>query len=286
MHEPTTWVTAAVSHVAAISTGPPLDRSLRVTLNFHPDRVAGDVTTLEAIVRDGVYRSQFETGTSNGGLTAYPGGDRWTWENALFGGAYITAPQQERPKYGALDHRRGSLGGAPRFGSAYLRLAAHTMDRTTFCFPDSYLRPVAFGTADRFDLLRLVQAFGGDPLDGYVEAHVHGVIEIARDAEALVLDPCYHNTRVQAVAEALPVPLEWHEGRLLGVDQLDGNADYRDPTAVELGHRIARDGWLDARIIGDASRTGRHHPQAIKQVWHHTARFGVPRREARGATVR
>jgi Protein of unknown function (DUF3626) len=31
-----------------------------------------------------VYRSQFETGISNGGL----GGDRDAWERALFGGAY------------------------------------------------------------------------------------------------------------------------------------------------------------------------------------------------------
>jgi Protein of unknown function (DUF3626) len=30
---------------------------------------------------DGVYRSRFETGRSNGGLTAFPGGDRWRWED-------------------------------------------------------------------------------------------------------------------------------------------------------------------------------------------------------------
>ena len=64
-------------------------------------------------MRDGVYRSQFETGTSNGGLTAHPGGNRWLWEERLFGGAYNDAPVSERPKYGALNHRRRSLGGAP-----------------------------------------------------------------------------------------------------------------------------------------------------------------------------
>ncbi|NHA69386.1 DUF3626 domain-containing protein [Phycicoccus sp. CMS6Z-2] len=53
-----------------------MDRSLRVTLNFHPDRVAGAGLTIDALARDGVYRSQFETGTSAGGLTAHPGGDR------------------------------------------------------------------------------------------------------------------------------------------------------------------------------------------------------------------
>jgi len=59
MHEPTPWVVAAVAQVDAVSTGAPLSRSSRITLNFYPDRVAGGVPTLEAMVRDGVYRSQF-----------------------------------------------------------------------------------------------------------------------------------------------------------------------------------------------------------------------------------
>src|SRR5699024_11969950 len=53
-----------------------------------------------------------------GGLTAHPGGDRWRWEQRIFGGAYDGAPARERPKYGALNHRRNPLGGAPRFGSS------------------------------------------------------------------------------------------------------------------------------------------------------------------------
>lgn len=66
----------AIAHVAARSSGGPVDPDLRVTLNFHPDRLVsmGGLLVLEAMGRDGRYRSQFETGTSNGGLTAYPGG--------------------------------------------------------------------------------------------------------------------------------------------------------------------------------------------------------------------
>ena len=75
--EPSQWASAAVAHVDDTSRGVPLDRASRITLNFHPDRRADDLLTIEAMVRDGVYRSQFETGTSNGGLTAHPGGDRW-----------------------------------------------------------------------------------------------------------------------------------------------------------------------------------------------------------------
>jgi hypothetical protein len=63
-----------------------------LTLNFHPDRLLGDGRSVaQALYEDGVYRSQFETGISNGGLTAYPGGDRDVWEDALFGGCYQAA---------------------------------------------------------------------------------------------------------------------------------------------------------------------------------------------------
>ena len=60
-----------------------------LTINFHPDRLLADGRSVaRALDQDGVYRSQFETSISNGGLTAYPGGDRDRWERALFAGAY------------------------------------------------------------------------------------------------------------------------------------------------------------------------------------------------------
>ena len=77
----------ALAYVAARSAGPPVDPSLRVTLQFHPDRLHGGTPILRALASAGVYRSQFETGTSNGGLTAHPGGDRWKWESRIFGTA-------------------------------------------------------------------------------------------------------------------------------------------------------------------------------------------------------
>jgi hypothetical protein len=62
----------AIAHVTSLAAGEPVDPSLRVTLHFHPDRQVDGALVLEIIARDGVYRSQFETGTSNGGLTATP----------------------------------------------------------------------------------------------------------------------------------------------------------------------------------------------------------------------
>jgi hypothetical protein len=267
----------AVEHVAARAVGAPLDRTLPVTVNFHPDRVARGVPVLVGMRRAGCYRSQFVTGTGNGGLTAYRGGDRWRWESTMFGGVYDDADPVRRPIYGGLNHRRQSAGGCPRFGSAHLRLAAGVLSRTTFCYPDSYLEPTSFAVADRFALLDLLRAdAAGDPLDVYVEAHVHGPVRFDRDVDALVLDPSFQGTDVEVQASELPCPVEWHQGFRLTVPELRRHPDFRGPEVVELGAAIAVDGVLTPRVVGDAARSGRYEAQAVKQVWHHLARFGAP----------
>lgn len=103
----------AIEHVTARSFGSPLDPAVAVTLNFHPDRWSGDRPILASLAEAGVYRSQFVTGTGNGGLTAHPGGARWLWESRIFGGAYDDAPPEARPVYGALNFRNNPVGAAP-----------------------------------------------------------------------------------------------------------------------------------------------------------------------------
>ncbi|MFE3147255.1 DUF3626 domain-containing protein [Streptomyces sp. NPDC059218] len=265
----------ALHHVAELASGPPLDPALRVTLNFHPDRLLHGRPILDALAEDGVYRSQFVTGTSNGGLTARPGGDRWRWESRIFGGAYDAASAHERPVYGALNFRRKPVGGAPRFGSAHFRLTAGTLARTTFCYPDSFLEPSDFGVAARMGLIGLALADSQDDLDDYIEAQVHGPVLPARHVEALVLDPCYRGTAVETAARRLGCAVEWHPGFRLGVETLRLHPGYRGQEYVDLGARLAVGGVLDPRIVGDAARDGRHDPQALKKVWHCLARFGV-----------
>jgi hypothetical protein len=168
-------------------------------------------------------------------------------------------------------------GGSPRFGSAYLRLAAHTLAETTFCYPDSFCEPQDFGVPSRLSvLIALAEADDKDPLDDYIEAQVHGVVDLTRDAEALVLDPCYRGTPVETAAKSLGCPVEWHYGFALTTAELRRHPGYRGAEFVDLGAALARDGRLDARIIGDASRTGRYDEQALKRVWHYIARFGRP----------
>jgi hypothetical protein len=57
---------------------------------------------------------------------------------------------------------------------------------------------------------------------------------------------------------------------------LQRRADYRGPEYVALGLSLAEDGYVDPRMIGDASRSGRYDAQALKRVWHCLARFGTP----------
>jgi hypothetical protein len=245
-----------------------------VTLNFHPDRYHQGKHILQGLATDGVYRSQFETGTSNGGLTAHPGGDRWRWESQIFGSAYDTAHAAERPKYGALNYQRRGTGGSPRFGSAYLRLRPEVLFRSTFCHPDSVFDPVHFGAASHMALVSLAEADGRDMLDNYIEAHVHGPLRLAEDVEALVLDPCFRGTEVELLARKLPCPIEWHPGFCLSVDVLRQYPNYRGSNYVELGLALACEGCITPVVIGHAARTERFDPQDLKKVWHYVARFG------------
>jgi hypothetical protein len=71
-------------------------------------------------------------------------------------------------------------------------------------------------------------------------------------------------------------PVEWHGGFAVTADAFLANPGYRGPEFARLGASLARDGALTARLIGDASRAGRHDEQALRRVWHYVARFGSP----------
>lgn len=259
-----------------------------VVLHFHPGWPSGGGTVLDAIVRAGCYRSQWVTGTSNGGLTARPGGDRWRWESQMFDGRYDDARPEDRPVYGAWNRHDDVYGAAPRFGSAYLRLRAHTLERATFCWPDSVFSPRAAGGPDALgDLCRLADAARtdrcllpasatglslDDPLNDYVEAHVHGGVDLATDVESVVLDPGDapdHGDAVTRLAD-MGVGVECHRGYEVVADDID--PDYRSGTPVELARRIG--GAITPARLGVVARSGRHDPQAVKWLWHCLARFG------------
>lgn len=243
-----------------------------VLLHFHPDWPYEDGTVIEAMAAAGRYRSQFETGTSNGGLTAHEGGHRWRWESRPFAGRYDGRAPAERPVYGAVDVG-DPYGAAPRFGSAYLRLRGEATARASFCYPDSVFEPD--GVAEPCEVAGLLERMRADDLDAldrYVEAHVHGGVEFERDVESVVLDPCYRGTPIHAAGERLG-SVVFHPGFQARADELD--PDYRGAEYVELAQALGEE--LTPAVIGLAARSGVHDPQALKRVWHLLARYGRER---------
>jgi hypothetical protein len=128
----------------------------RITLNFHPDRLLDDGSSVAAhLLAEGRYRSQFETGISNGSLTAFGGGERDEWERRLFGGAYHAPGERDvvRPVYGGLDLLHHADGACPRFGSCFFVLRPEVAERATFTWGDSHLGGEHVGTWDELHSL-------------------------------------------------------------------------------------------------------------------------------------
>lgn len=221
-----------------------LKKYARVALHFHPDRPGPTMESVaEALLEQGIYKSQFETLLSNGSVSAYPGGERDVWEGKLFGGAYQISgsTNSQRPKYGALDVMLHPDGPAPRFGSCYFLLSSEVSQRCTYTYLDSHQNPNEKGTYEEFDLilaalfkdaffsnfaigeknltvrkltnhmlLDLEKPFE-DPskkqpnrnLNHYIEAQVHGDISLEEDVEILVADPSFKDTHTGHTLEQI-----------------------------------------------------------------------------------
>ena len=256
-----------------------------ITVHLHPGWGFGDGTVLDALASGGVYRTQWETGTSNGGLTAHPGGDRWRWESRMFEGRYDSAAAADRPVYGAWNRSDDPYGASPRFGSAYLRLRPEVLERATFCWPDSVYEPEAFGEqASLAELCAMADVWAqdrtilhvsaadlplDDPLNDYVEAHLHGGLVLASDVDALVVDPTDREEHADALAR-IDCAVEVHPGYRLRAESID--RAYRGEEPLDLAGRLG--GELTPSRLAVAARSGDHDPQAVKWLWHWMARLG------------
>lgn len=270
---------AARAAMAAVekraSPGAPVPDSARVVLHFHPDADVSGVPVLARILSERRYVSQFVTGTSNGGLTAFPGGDRHEWEHRIFAGAYDASNPADRPVYGALRLDMDPYGAAPRFGSAYLRMRPGVLPRTSFAYPDSAFEPTSFGTIDHAGVIdAFLRDTPDDLLDHYIEAHVHGRVLAPDDIEAVIVDPSFDDDRVVTVLERLQVPLERHPGYSVSVARLREHPAYRGSDVLAAAAAVAENGLLTPAIIGRARQRRLADPQTLKRVWHCVARFG------------
>ncbi len=210
-----------------------IQRTARIGMHFHPDRLDGTGHSIAlSMLNSGRYKNQFETHVSNGHLAPTADGPRAKWENVLFGPSYSDVPLTLRPKYGALSLLGDPYGPAPRFGSCHLLLKPECLAHATFCYGDSAVNPVAKGTWDTLEdilsvLLKdsfeneqvlgrtqvrppaLMQHLQGDlssvspalsdsvayrNLNHYIEAQVHADIHLAEHVESLVVDPSFRDT--------------------------------------------------------------------------------------------
>jgi len=272
-------VQAKALHALAerIETAPILEQELEVTLNFHPDHIlASGESLLEALLREDLWKSQFETGSSNGGLSAYPGGERWQWEHRAFSGCYDHVPPSERPKYAALNFLKRPWGASPRFGSACFHLRCEVLERCSFCYPDSYFSPEHFAVQQRVGpLIRLAETDTCDELDRYIEAHIHGTLSLSRDVERLSLDPAFRGSEIEEQARRLPVKLDWHPGFKLSTEGIESLNFYRGEEVVALGLQLAQDAYLDPSLLRHTGLQSEEQVQTMKKLWHLIARFGT-----------
>jgi hypothetical protein len=291
-----------VERVAAFGyTEAELDRALAyfrdeaaVTINFHPDKALAvaeelaeredasgfDVAVaregahvIDALLADGRYRNQFETGLTGGSASAYAGGHRDEWEREIFAGGYHDHEliPEERPKYGAMNALDLPLGAARFYGSSHLVLTDEARARTTFT-PENSSRcsRAQVGTAADFqhvlaelpdeELPRVLDValgrsrVGVNDSNHYIEAQVHGPVDFAKDVAEVVCDVRLKGTTYEAklheFAETYDVPLRWElsapEQRILEWARDAAAASGLDGAALE-------DAYLETLVAGDGS---------------------------------
>ena len=246
---------------------------------------------LAVMARDGVYRSQFETGTGNGGLTAHPGGDRWRWESRIFGGAYDDAePARASEVRCPRPAPPGPTVPRPASGRPTCGWPRTLLERTTFCFPDSVFEPELFGTATAFALAEPLAACRAEPrparrLRRGPRARRRRARPGRRGARARPRR--YRGTDVEADALELGVRRRVAPG--LPARRRDPARPPGLPRARSSSRSASRSPWTASSPRGSSARrarAGRHDEQSLKRVWHYVARFGPAPPDSRPADAR
>jgi len=263
-----------------------------ITINFHPDRISNNMSTImDNLIQQGLYQGQFHTGTTNGGKSAYIGGDRYNWEQRMFSSSY--PPESiERPKYGALNIFMYVDGASARFGSSFFTLKNDVVKRCTFSYGDSSTNPDVLCTSDTFvnvlaemfkdvrqnqKLLNQVVSSEqeslailldpckqlkhiGRNLDYCVETHIHGDISLADDVECFYLDKSYQDTpfaeKAALLCQKYEIKLYWIPKRQLLIEDIgELFRGVKIPVlAKEIDRKIGNNqGIINASILGMAS---------------------------------
>ncbi len=292
-----------------------------INIHFHPDRISfNNLTIIDSLIESGEYKNQYQTKTSSGSLTAKIGGDRDAWENKLFKNFYGTNIN-ERPKYGSLSLACTSDGASPRFGSCFFVTSSEIKQRTTFTYGDSYLLPKEIGTAKnltqvysklyediftrnaalglKYDSLdafikKTTEALESNALtvrnthnlDFYIEAQIHGNIDLKKDVTTLVADYSFRETefesKFQELCKNYRISLIWNLGYELKTTKIPDN--FRGIDTQIFANKIAINGIINAHVIGKALTNEKlkleykefELIQLVKHVWHCLVKFGTP----------
>ncbi|MCL2462978.1 MAG: DUF3626 domain-containing protein, partial [Defluviitaleaceae bacterium] len=206
-----------------------------------------------------------------------------------------------RPKYGSLNIFNYLDGASARFGSCFLTLKPHMLERCTFAYGDSSTNPDALGVKGAFHtvfraILRDVEKTGrllnkdgftvtktidhilamkkgelaqiGRNLDDCVETHVHGDISLKDDAGRFYIDESFRGTLIHGLAERLAkeydIDIFWIPERK--VPAADITDEFRGPAVPVLAKRAAEKfaappGYINAAVIGAASRHSVERPE-------------------------
>lgn len=276
-----------------------------ITINFHPDRFSNNQKIiLDNLLEQGYYHGQFHTGTTNGGKTAFVGGQRYVWEQQLFHSMY---PESciDRPKYAALNLFNYLDGASVRFGSCYFVLNEDIAERCTFSYGDSSTNPTTICTFDTFicvlaDLFRDVKHNSrllnqvvsweqealaivlnecnkervlGRNLDYCIETHIHGNLSLSDDVISLYMDESFQGTKFDGKAKDLcekyEIELKWIPKREIEISRI--GSTFRGPGVPLLADEIAsflgsNEAVMNAALLGSAHRDSELNPQRWQGV--------------------
>jgi hypothetical protein len=236
----------------------------------------------------------------------------------------------ERPKYGALFLVSHADGPCPRFGSCYFVLRQELSRRSSFTLLGSQeeragewtgtlkaFEPVMVALAHHLDavsaplgveglsLQRLLSDLRseipiptglgpdarGRALDSFVEAQVHGRVDLGRDVEELVADACFSGTAVgdglAELASVYGISLRWHPG--FALESHEFPEVFRGFTTRRVAERVAVEGVVNAFHLGVGENRFRLDPTgwdefgstsevltSFRRVWHVLVLRGRP----------
>lgn len=151
---------------------------------------------LEKIIKDGRFKTQFETNTSSGMLDP---GFRAKSEKTLFG-APINLNPKERPVYGMMMDKSNVYAGSQYGNSIYVKLdKAKVGNRTTVVYSDSLqmrnsiskindpkIDSLDLGIGDVYNIFEEDGGWFHDLADRYPEIQIHGGVSLDDIDEVLI----------------------------------------------------------------------------------------------------